>query len=51
MNDKELLEFFTQIIVDNYNIIGLSVENWKKLDKTLTKLGYDIEELYDGDDD
>ena len=51
MNDKELLDFFTKIIVDNYNVIELTSENWKKLDKTLTDLGYDIEELYDGDDD
>ena len=46
---NELLEYFTQIIVDNYNEIA--VNDWKKLDDILTDLGYDVEELYDGDDD
>lgn len=44
-------EFFIKILVDNYNIIEMTSEDWKKFDKILTDLGYDVDELYDGDDD
>lgn len=43
--DLEILDFFKEIIIDNYNDIGISYIDWKKLNSILISFGYDIDKL------
>lgn len=41
----EILDFFKEIIINNYNDIGISYIDWKKLNSILISFGYDIDKL------